>query len=72
MDKVEITITAKAMVPAKYAPLIQTMMATDEIKDAFQQMADEMIKMARIAAANAGIEVDELISEATKEQKDAA
>lgn|GEM_PF-4582032 len=68
MDKVEITITGRAFVPAKYAPLIHAMMA--QAPDSFQEMANQMIAMTRMEAAKHGVEVDDLIAAAIKEQDD--
>lgn len=69
MDTVEITISGKATVPAKYVPLIEAMLKSDDMVNAFQEMADEIIKFARITAAKAGCEVDDLIAEAVRDHE---
>ena len=69
MEQVEITISGKATVPAKYVPLINSMLSSPEMASGFQEMADEIIKLTRMSAAKAGCEVDELIAEAIKDNE---
>ena len=69
MDTVEITISGKATVPAKYVHLINSMLSSPEMAGGFQEMADEIIKYTRMSAAQAGCEVDELIAEAIKDNE---
>lgn len=70
METVEVTISGVAKVPAKYVPLIDAMLKSDDMVNAFQEMADEIIKFARISAAKAGCEVDDLIAEAVRDHEE--
>lgn len=69
MDTVEITISGKATVPAKYVPLLESFFSQSQ--EAFQAMADEFISYSRHAAADAGIDVDDLIAQAVREKEEA-
>jgi hypothetical protein len=65
MEMVEVTFSGKAKVPAKYAPLIEAMIAT--VPDMFQQLANSWIAEVRMQAAKAGCEVDDVIAAAVEE-----
>lgn len=66
-DKVEVQIAGKAVVPAKYADVINAMVSSSP--EMFQEVADAWIKEMRLVAAKAGVEDEEVMAEIIAESQ---